>query len=268
MKNVFITGGAGGLGGSVAKFFADKGIRVFAGDINQDALDKISHKNIIPININITDKESTQKAVEEVLKVTDKLDAVINFAGILYMGSLIEFDESFMERILKINLLGMYIVNKYFYPLIKKGNGRIINISSECGWLSAQPFNGFYATSKHAVEAYSDSLRRELLFEKIPVIKINPGSFKTEMHNQATKNFNNFYEKTNLYKKVLKKMEPMMLNELKHANDPKYLRDAVYKAFIAKRPKIAYKVKTSPKLRLFNLMPEKFQDIIYKKMFD
>lgn len=267
MKHVFITGGAGGLGKSVAEYLASKDIKVFAADINQEVLDKINNKNIIPIQVNITDTDSVKKAVEEVSKVTDKLDAVINFAGVFYMGSVIENDEKFMERILKINVLGMYIINKHFFPLIKKGNGRFINISSEIGWLSAQPFNGLYAASKYAVEAYSDSLRREMLFQGIPVIKINPGSFKTEMHNAATDNFNRMVDNTIYYKDVLKKMEPLMIGELKHAKSPNVLAGTIYKALVAKKPKIRYKVNSSKKLILLNIFSEKMQDFIYKFVF-
>ena len=267
MENVVITGGAGGLGGSVSHYMADKGIKVFALDINKQALDNIVHPNIIPVQVNITDSESVKQAVKQVLLQTQTLDAVINFAGILYMGSVVETDEALMERILNINLLGMYKINKYFFPLIKQGKGRIINISSEIGWMSAQPFNAFYGTSKHAVEAYNDSLRREMLFQDIKVIKINPGSFKTEMHGAAEKSYKQMYENTVYYKDVIRKMEPLMMGEMKHAKDPKILAQAVYKAFIAKRPKLAYKVNSSLKLSIMSFLPERLQDIIYKVAF-
>lgn len=267
MKSVVITGAAGGLGGAVAKFMADQGIRVYAIDINQEALDKIDNPNIVAIRCNITDTDSVKGAVNRVQKDTDSVDGVINFAGVLYMGSLVETDEALMDRILKINLYGMFLINKYFFPLIKAGKGRIINISSEIGWLSPQPFNGFYGASKYAVEAYNDSLRREMLFQGIKVIKINPGSFKTEMHNAAEKNFEAMLNNTTYYKEIIKKMEPLMLGELKHAKDPLILSKVVYKAFIAKKPKIQYKVNTSLKLRLMSVMPERLQDFIYKFVF-
>lgn len=267
MSNVLITGGAGGLGGAVARFMADKGIRVFALDINQEALSAINNPNIIPVTVNIIDSKSVKEAVIEVSKMTTSLDAVINFAGIFSMGSLIESDEGLLDRIMKINLLGMYNINKYFFPLVKEGKGRIINISSEIGWLSAQPFNGFYGASKYAVEAYNDSLRRELLFQGIKVIKINPGSFKTEMHSSAEKNFANMLSNTIYYKDVLLKMKSMMLGELEHSKNPDILAKAVYKAYIAKRPKIQYKVNTSFKLRVMSMLPHRLQDCIYRMVF-
>ena len=267
MDYVVITGAAGGLGASVARYMANKGLKVFALDINEEALNKIDNPNIIPVKVNITDTESVKRAVSEVEKITDKVSAVINFAGVLYMGSLVELNETFMERILNINLLGMYKINKYFFPLLKNAKGRIINISSEIGWMSSQPFNGFYGASKYAVEAYNDSLRREMLFQDIKVIKINPGSFKTEMHGAAEKSFNNMYENTVYYKDIMKKMEPLMLGELKHAKDPDILAEKVYKAYLSKKPKLAYKVNTSKKLAIMSCLPEKMQDFIYKSAF-
>lgn len=267
MKQVLITGAAGGLGGAAASYFAEKGVKVYALDINQDALDRINNPNIIPVYCNITDKVSVESAVREVMKATDRLDAVINMAGVLYMGSAVETDEALMDRILKINMLGMYTVNKYFFPFVKVGGGRIINVGSELGWLSAQPFNSLYCASKYAVEAYSDSLRREMLFQGIKVIKVNPGSFKTDIHGAAEKGYRKMLDNTVYYKDVIRKMEPLMIGELKHAKDPVILAKAIYKAFAAKRPKLCYKVNTSKKLKLLNLLPDGMQDFIYKFVF-
>lgn len=172
-----------------------------------------------------------------------------------------------MERLLKVNLLGMYTVNKYFFPLIHASKGRIINISSEIGLFSPQPFNGFYGASKYAVEAYSDSLRREMLFLGIKVIKINPGSFKTQMHAAAEESYNKMLERTSLHKEVIARMRPLMQNELKHAKAPEVLARTVYKALLAKKPRLAYKVNLSKALFLLSAMPERVQDFLYRFVF-
>jgi len=263
---VAITGGAGGLGKATALFLADKGITVYALDINEQLLLQIQHKGIIPKKVNILNADSVKAAANEI-EQEGGLDAVINFAGIMAMGSLVEEKEATLQKLMEINLLGMYIVNKYFFPLIHASKGRIINISSEIGWLSPQPFNGFYAASKYAVEAYTDSLRREMLFLGIKVIKINPGSFKTQMHSAAEDSYNKMLEKTTLYKDIIAKMRPLMQNELKHAKDPAVLAATVYKALIAKRPKLAYKVNTSKALSLLSFLPERVQDFLYKFVF-
>jgi len=138
---VAITGGAGGLGKATALFLADKGITVYALDINEQLLLQIQHKGIIPKKVNILNADSVKAAANEI-EQEGGLDAVINFAGIMAMGSLVEEKEATLQKLMEINLLGMYIVNKYFFPLIHASKGRIINISSEIGWLSPQPFNG------------------------------------------------------------------------------------------------------------------------------
>lgn len=73
--------------------------------------------------------------------------------------------------------------------MLSSRKGRIVNISSETGWMSGGPFNGAYASSKHAIEAYSDSLRRELALLDMPVIKIQAGPFKTDMVKSIESNF-------------------------------------------------------------------------------
>ncbi len=263
---VAITGGAGGLGKATALFLADKGMTVYALDINAEQLASFEHKRVIPKQVNILDVDSV-KAVASEIEQEGRLDAVINFAGIMAMGSLVEESETVMQRLLEINLVGMYTINKYFFPLINASKGRIVNISSEIGWLSPQPFNGFYAASKYAVEAYTDSLRREMLFLGIKVIKINPGSFKTNMHTDAESSYNKMLERTTLYKDIIAKMRPLMQNELKHAKDPTILARKIHKALVARKPKLAYKVNTSKTLATLSFLPERLQDFLYKFVF-
>ncbi|MDO5014378.1 MAG: SDR family NAD(P)-dependent oxidoreductase [Clostridia bacterium] len=266
MKYALFTGAAGGLGGASALALIEKGWTVFAADYDEVALKKKADiVGFVPIKVDITNMESIEAAKQEVLKTTDHLDAVINFAGIHSMGSLIEGDiVKTVERMVDINVLGMIRINRVFFDMVKKGNGRIINCSSECGWMKAQPFNGPYSITKYAVEAYSDSLRRELLFQDIKCVKIQPGSFKTQMHGQASAAFDKMINNTEYYKKTLSKMKPMMLVELKMANDPKYLVRAVVEACEADKPKNLYRVKNSKLLGTLEFVPDKVIDSIYK----
>ena len=215
--------------------------------------------------MDVVDQDSINEALEEVSKVTDHLDAIINFSGIQKMSSLIEGDINIIKQSLDVNLLGMARVNKTFFPLIKKCNGRIINCSSECGWMTPQPFNGSYTLSKYAVEAYNDSLRRELMFLDIPVIKIQPGSFKTAMHGKTLDSFDRLINSTNMYREVLEKMKGMMLIELKMANEPQALIEAVMKAVNDPHPRQKYRVKNSPLLGVIEIMDPMTVDRLYKK---
>ena len=174
MRYALVTGATSGLGAEIAKTMANDGWYVFACGRNKEALkelESIAH----PIALDVTSQESIDAAYEEVCQETNRLDAIVNFSGVQQMASLVEGDISIVEQMLEVNLMGMVRINKTFFPLVKHCNGRIINCSSECGWMTPQPFNGPYTLSKYAVEAYNDSLRRELMFLDIPVIKIQPG---------------------------------------------------------------------------------------------
>lgn len=269
MRYALVTGATSGLGKEIAIRLSESGWSVFACGRNEKALEEIKKTTYChPLKMDVVDQESINEALEEVLKVTDHLDAIINFSGIQKMSSLIEGDINIIKQSLDVNLLGMARVNKTFFPLIKKCNGRIINCSSECGWMTPQPFNGSYTLSKYAVEAYNDSLRRELMFLDIPVIKIQPGSFKTAMHGKTLDSFDRLINSTKMYREVLEKMKGMMLIELKMANEPEALIEAVMKAVNDPHPRQKYRVKNSPLLEVIEVMHPMTVDRLYKKFLE
>lgn len=269
MRYALVTGATSGLGKEIAIRLSESGWCIFACGRNEKALGEIKKTTYChPLKMDVVDQESINEALEEVLKVTDHLDAIINFSGIQKMSSLIEGDINIIKQSLDVNLLGMARVNKTFFPLIKKCNGRIINCSSECGWMTPQPFNGSYTLSKYAVEAYNDSLRRELMFLDIPVIKIQPGSFKTAMHGKTLDSFDRLINSTNMYREVLEKMKGMMLIELKMANEPEALIEAVMKAVNDPHPRQKYRVKNSPLLEVIEVMHPMTVDRLYKKFLE
>ena len=251
MRYALVTGATSGLGKEIAIRLSESGWCVFACGRNEKALGEIKKTTYChPLKMDVVDQDSINEALEEVSKVTDHLDAIINFSGIQKMSSLIEGDINIIKQSLDVNLLGMARVNKTFFPLIKKCNGRIINCSSECGWMTPQPFNGSYTLSKYAVEAYNDSLRRELMFLDIPVIKIQPGSFKTAMHGKTLDSFDRLINSTNMYREVLEKMKGI---------------EAVMKAVNDPHPRQKYRVKNSPLLGVIEIMDPMTVDRLYKK---
>lgn len=269
MRYALVTGATSGLGKEIAIRLSESGWCVFACGRNEKALVEIKKTTYChPLKMDVVDQDSINEALEEVSKVTDHLDAIINFSGIQKMSSLIEGDINIIKQSLDVNLLGMARVNKTFFPLIKKCNGRIINCSSECGWMTPQPFNGSYTLSKYAVEAYNDSLRRELMFLDIPVIKIQPGSFKTAMHGKTLDSFDRLINSTKMYREVLEKMKGMMLIELKMANEPEALIEAVMKAVNDPHPRQKYRVKNSPLLEVIEVMHPMTVDRLYKKFLE
>lgn len=268
MKYALFTGAAGGLSGACVEALDKKGGWTIFAAYNRtpcDELVKRCSSNVIPIHCDIGSMEGVEKAVEEVKKYTDHLDVLANVAGVHTMSSLVEGDPvGTIEKLVNVNLMGMIRVNKAFFEMVNACKGRIINFSSECGWMQPQPFNTPYAITKWAVEAYTIGLRRELCFLDIPVIKIQPGSFKTGMHGQATDGYKKCLEGTKYHKAVLSVLSPLMTMAMKNPHDAKYLVDTCMEAIFAEKPKQNYKCKNTWYLALIDPIPGFILDPAYK----
>ena len=267
MKYAVISGAMGGLANATIKSLIKEDFYVFALDLNDKVIEYYNNNALMGIKCDITSDDSVNQAVEKISMVTDKIDVVINFAGVVFLGSVIEESVSKLEKILDVNVIGMYRLNKSLFKHVLNGKGRYINISSEYGTLDAVPFHSFYTMSKHAVEIYNDSMRRELLNFKIPVIKIRPGSFKTNMQGGVSGQFDTLVNTTEYYKVPLNKMKHIMTKELDKAVNPKRFVKVVLKAVKKKKPKHCYNVHRSFKMRLLSSLPDKMQDFIYNVYF-
>ena len=243
-RSAFITGAGGGLGHAAVERLLMKGWRVFAADIDPLLLRSSTHDpDVVPISLDVTDPESIESAFEAVSSHTDRLEAIVNFAGVMGVGSLTDIPEERIARILDVNVLGTYRVNKAFLPLVRACRGRIVNISSETGWQTAAPFNGPYAMSKHAIEAYSDALRRELGLLGVQVIKIQPGPFKTNMVEGIAIAFDQAQSETATFAKVIDRLKKHAARAAGSAHHPDILAQVVERALTAKRPKSTYSVR-------------------------
>lgn len=270
MKYAVFTGATGGLGSLCVKELSRLGNwTVFAGGTKEAELERLGKlDNIIPLRLDVTKQESVHAALDIIKIYTNKLDAIVNFAGMTAFTSLIEGDSvEAVEKLLDVNVIGTARVNRIFFDMLYEGHGRIINCSSESGWMTPQPFAGAYVLSKYAVEAYNDSLRRELLYLGIPVVKIQPGSYETNITQQVYKNFDKTISNTKYYKKLLTKMKPLMTMELNQKNDPHRLVKTVIQAMESRHPKLKYRVGTGKLLALLELLPERGVDVVYKRIF-
>lgn len=260
-KYVLVTGAYGGLGRAVVNSLLDNGFTVFATDLRVD--DSIKNELLIPIKVDVTNDEDINNAYKEVSKHTDWLYAIINLAGIFYLDSIVEGEESKLRCIIETNFFGTYKMNKTFMPLLKNNKSRIINATSELAGYSPQPFMGYYTISKGMLDIYTDVLRRELNYLGIKVIKIHSGSFKTKLLANASDEYNRLINKTGHYKKQLTKLKFMMDKELKKDNNPNKFANKIIKIVNKKNPKIRYNINRSFSLRLLSTLPEKWQDKIY-----
>jgi NAD(P)-dependent dehydrogenase (short-subunit alcohol dehydrogenase family) len=255
------------LGAATARYLAARDWHVFAADFDEKLLAEIAKEdNVTAVPLDVTSMASVEAARAAVAKVCDGLDGVVNFAGILAVGSVVEIDPATIQRVLDVNVMGTIRVNHAMFPLVLERKGRIVNISSETGWQTAMPFNGTYAMSKHAIEAYSDALRRELMFLDVPVIKIQPGPFRTAMVSSIEKNFSNAVKASSYFKETLGKLKKMTVKEQEKANDPEVLAEAVHTALTTRFPRIAYSVKPDPQRVALNKVPDWAADPLLKMM--
>jgi NAD(P)-dependent dehydrogenase (short-subunit alcohol dehydrogenase family) len=267
MKYALLTGATGGLGGLCARALAGTGRwTVFAAGTNPEALEEMKKlERIVPVEMDVTSPESVERARAAIASRVDRLDAVVHFAGLTAFTSMVEGDAvAVIERLLAVNVTGAARVNRAFFEMVEKAKGRIVHISSEVGWMTPQPFAGPYALSKRALEAYNDSLRRELMFLGVRVIKIQPGSFETRITRQVQEGFDRALAGTRFYRDVLTKMRPLMDMELKQKNDPGRLTGTVLHAMEARRPRLNYRVGTGKLLLLLELLPEAWVDALYR----
>lgn len=261
-KHVLLSGANGGIGQKVLKTLLDNGYKVFALDVSNS---NIKGLDATFIKCDVTKREDLENAFRVIKQSVSSLYAIINTIGIFKMESIIEGSEDDFRHIMEVNFFGIYSLNKMMFPLLTK-DSRIINLTSELARYSPQPLQAYYNLSKIVLDAYSDSLRREANYLGIKVIKIQSGSMKTGMLNNANSEYQKMVDDSKYFKAPLTKLKYMMDKEVKKQNDPQLIANVIIKILKKKNPKITYRVKNSFALSFMSHLPEKWQDDIYMKV--
>jgi NAD(P)-dependent dehydrogenase (short-subunit alcohol dehydrogenase family) len=190
-KTILITGCSTGLGFAAACAFADRGYRVIAtvrSEADARRVEAECKGSIQSVLCDVTAKEQVAELPGAVRRITGDgvLDGLINNAGVLPAPGPIEFERmEDIRAVFDVNVFGMMAVTIALLPLLGTDSvgrqpGRIINISSIEGKV-ASPFISPYPATKHAIEGFSSSLRRELRLFGIKVIIVAPGGIQSEM---------------------------------------------------------------------------------------
>ncbi|MBM3700080.1 MAG: SDR family NAD(P)-dependent oxidoreductase [Actinobacteria bacterium] len=262
MNQVLITGGGGGIGRAASAYFAQMGWKVYSCDI---AIQEKTGENIIPVLMDIRKADSVHAAFNLIETHTQRLDAIVNLAGVYIMDSLVEVPEEDFIRMFDINVNGAYRVNKQFLPLIKNG-GRIIIITSELSGLDPLPFNGIYSITKSTLEAYAHSLRLELALLDIPVITIRPGPVDTNLLKDSFLSMEKMCAKTRLYGISTAKFHQIMKKETGRHILPQKLAELIYRSATTSHPRPSYSVGNGFFLRFFSALPAGMQAALLKKL--
>ena len=259
--SILITGAYGGMGKSAAETFAKEGYRVFA-------IDRVcgeGSENIIPIEADLTDADCVAEAFHKVSAMTDSLFAIVHFAGIYMLDSLAEMENEAFERIFKVNLGGVFLVNKTFLPLLGEGS-RIIITTSELAPLDPLPFTGIYAITKSALDKYAFSLRMELQLKGISVSVLRAGAVETGMLGASTAALDRFYQKTKLYTCNAERFNRIVSKVETKCIKPEKIAEKVRGILRKRNPKFAYAINHNPLLLLLNALPDGLQFFIIKQV--
>ncbi len=267
-KTILVTGAASGIGLAITEYFAQKGDKVIATDKNKEALANLNGKpNIFTFYLDVTDSKSISDVKDKIGEISQGLDGLVNNAGIFVGGPLVEMSEKDVEEIIDVNVLGVFRASKILFPLLLENKGRIINVGSEAGRISF-PLNGSYSMSKFALEAFSDSLRRELMFLGIKVIHLQVGAVNTAMLKET---YRCYTEDIDIEKTILpnlvEKVIPTCEEEFERSSEPEDIAKIVYRIFHKKRPKARYKIRNNKGRRLMEFLPSSLIDFAMLKMF-
>ena len=247
-RNVLITGVSTGIGFDAARYLIECGFRVFGSVRKQVDADRVKTslgEYFTPLLFDVTDASAIKVALGEVESAVgaNGLYALVNNSGISGSAPLMHVPMNEVRHMFEVNVFGLLAVTQAFLPLLGARTnspyapGRIVNISSISGGL-VFPFVGAYGGTKHAVEALTDGLRRELDMFGIKVISIEPGNIRTPIWEKPS-DLDTRYAET-AYAPYQAQM-PERLAEMGRKGAPvELVSRAIYKALIAPRPKTRY----------------------------
>ena len=186
-RRVLITGGGSGIGQATALRILDEGGLVAAADISEAGLKDTVAKaephgdRLSTVVIDVASEESVKDGVAEAVRALGGLDAVVNAAGILRSSHFLDTTLTDFEQVLRINLVGTFLVIRESIPALREGNApAVVNFSSTSATF-AHPYMSAYAASKAGVQAMTHALALEFVKEGIRFNSVQPGSISSGM---------------------------------------------------------------------------------------
>lgn len=179
-KVVIITGGSSGIGKALAHSFGKRGSRIVITGRNQEALNLASSElradgiEVLALICDVSKEEDNKRMAEETIKKFNKIDILINNAGISMRALFEDVDLDVVKKVMDINFYGVLYATKYCLPEIIKNKGSVVGISSIAGFRGLPGRTG-YSASKFALQGFLEVLRTELLYKDVHVLTASPG---------------------------------------------------------------------------------------------
>ena len=185
MSTVLVTGGGRGIGRAIALAFAEPGATVVIADLSRADLDAtgaaIEQRGAapVPLVLDVCDEASVAGGFQRVRESIDRLDVLVNNAGIGGEHLVEHADAGAWRRVIETNLVGAFLVTRQAIPLLARG-GRVVNMASIAGRIGVPGYTA-YCASKHGVVGFTRALALELADRQITVNAVCPGWVDTEM---------------------------------------------------------------------------------------
>jgi NAD(P)-dependent dehydrogenase (short-subunit alcohol dehydrogenase family) len=262
---VLVTGASTGIGEATAFHLKELGFDAVAAVRKDEDAERLGSQGLRTVKLDVTDADSIAAARAEL--GDGPLAGLVNNAGIAVAAPLEFLPLDQLRRQLEVNVIGQVAVTQQFLPSLRAARGRIVNVSS-IGGRVALPLVAPYNASKFALEAISDSLRRELLPHGVDVIVIEPGGVKTPIWGKSTETANEFQkgmppEAEQLYGPMVEALrkESAKISE-QTGIAPREVAEAIGRALTAKRPRTRYLVGREAKIRAAaaKVMPDRMMD--------
>lgn len=269
-KTAFITGASRGIGQATALLLDAHGYQVFAGVRTQrdaDALGTTASERLQPVLFDLLDAEAIAAAVAHVLPQLEPhgLDVLVNNAG-LAVPSPVEFiPPDDLRYQFEVNVFGTIALTQALIPALRRARGRIINVSSIAGRVTA-PMLGVYSASKFALEALTDALRLELHPWGIQVVSIQPGVIRTDFGASALQRADALLPRLpdqihNLYGETIAS-ERKRATQSGQGIPPETVANVILQAAQAQQPRTRYLVGQDARLIAFlrTILPDNLMD--------
>ncbi|HEX5593174.1 MAG TPA: SDR family NAD(P)-dependent oxidoreductase [Solirubrobacterales bacterium] len=192
-----VTGASSGIGEATARMLADRGAAVAMAARRTDRLEKLGGEiagaggTALPVELDVSDRKGAEAAVTRTVEELGRLDVLVNNAGVMLLGAMLEAPVEEWQQMVEVNLLGLMYMTKAAVPHLleaaegERGVADVVNISSVAGRI-ARRNSGVYNATKFGVGAFSESLRQEVTRRHVRVSLVEPGAVATELqsHNR------------------------------------------------------------------------------------
>lgn len=263
-----VSGASTGMGAATARELAARGYHVLAGVRRERDGEAIRADGIEPVILDITRPEHVRALVERIASDPDHrpLRALVNNAGISINAPVEALPLDEWRRLFDVNLFGHVAVTQALLPFLHQSHGRIVNISSVGGKIAMATY-GPYAGTKFALEAASDSLRRELAPHGVQVVVVEPGAVKSEMADRGATTTTDLAARMNpeqqrRYGGLVKAILAQTAAHVGNGSSADEAGSVIAEAATARRPRTRYTIGRDAALltRLTRILPDRILD--------